>query len=282
MTTTTITLALTAALIATPAATITTREANAQQASGQHGDWQGSVGVVGGSVGSYYGSDARRTLGAPLVGLVYKQRLLIGTTANGGLGGGMEYLVTRGIVRTSLGVSGVERRRENRGDALAGMDDRSGGAYGTASVALRVGPAAAISNTAVGFTREAGIMQTLGLQLGGAVLPRVTVSVAGSATFANRNNMAFDFGITDEQAARRRELIAAGDGRLRDTDGEVFAPEGGFKEMRGTAQLAYAVRGAWRIVGVVSHGRLARDIAESPLARKRDALTAAAGLAYGF
>jgi outer membrane scaffolding protein for murein synthesis (MipA/OmpV family) len=277
MKTTNIILALTTAFIATPAATMP-----AQQPSGQHGDWQGFVGLVGGSVGSYYGSDARRTLGAPLVGLVYKQRLLIGTTTSGGLGGGIEYLVTRGALQTSLGVSGVERRNEDRGDALAGMADRSGGVYGTAAVGLAVGPAAVTSSTAIGFTRDAGVMQTLGLQVGGTVMPRVVVNVGSAVTFANRNNMAFDFGVTDGQAARRRALIAAGDGRLRESDALRFTPEGGFKEMRETAQLAYQLRGAWRAVGVVSHGRLASAVTHSPLARKRDALTVAAGLAYSF
>jgi outer membrane scaffolding protein for murein synthesis (MipA/OmpV family) len=254
----------------------------AQQPAGRHGNWQGSVGMVGGSVGSYYGSDAARTLGAPLVGLVYRNRLLIGTNAGGGLGGGVAWLVTQGKVSTSLGASGVESRPEDHADALAGMDDRSGSAFGTAGVSVRTGPVTAISNTLVGLSSDAGNLQMLGLQLGGQLTTRLSGSIGTAVTFADRKNMQFDFGITDDQAVRRRKLIDAGDDRLRDGDATAFAPKGGFKELRSTVQLAYEIRGAWQGVGVVSHGQLARNVAESPLVRKRDALTVGAGLAYRF
>ena len=253
-----------------------------QQPTGQHGNWHGSVGVIGGFVGSYYGSDAQRTLGAPLVGLVYKQRLLIGSGADGALGAGVQLLVKQGTFGASVGVSGVESRPENRANVLAGMDGRSGSAFGTASLSLRSRGAVAVANTLVGLNREAGVMQTLGLQLGGPIAGRLSGSVGSMVTFADRKNMGFDFGITPEQAARRRDLIQAGDRRLRDGDATAFTPSGGFKELRNTAQLAYALRGAWQAVGVVSEGRLASGVADSPLARKRSATTVAAGLAYRF
>jgi outer membrane scaffolding protein for murein synthesis (MipA/OmpV family) len=262
--------------------TLPLRAILAQEPTGQHGNWQGSVGMVAGSVASYYGSDARRTLGAPLLGLVYKNRLLIGTNASGGLGGGVAWLVKQGTVGASLGLAGVESRPEDHADVLAGMDDRSGSAFGTASFSVRGGPVTAISNTLIGLSSDAGNMEMLGLQLGGPITSRLSGSIGGTVTLADRKNMEFDFGITDEQAARRRKLIDAGDGRLRDGDATAFAPKGGFKELRSTVQLAYAIRGAWQVVGVVSEGRLAHNVAESPLVRKRDALTTAAGLAYRF
>ena len=81
---------------------------------------------------------------------------------------------------------------------------------------------------------------------------------------------------------RRQALIDDGDTRLRAGDAAVFEPKGGFKELRHTAQVAYAIFGSWQAVGVVSEGRLASDLADSPLARKRSAVTAAAGFAYRF
>jgi outer membrane scaffolding protein for murein synthesis (MipA/OmpV family) len=272
-----ITLALSAVLMGTPAAA-----AIAQPASGQHGNWQGTVGVAAASLGSYYGSDARRTLGAPLVGLVYRQRLLIGSSSTSGLGGGVEYLVSRGAIGASLGLSGVEPRPEEQADVLAGMDDRHGAVFATATLSLRAGPAAAASTTLLGLGRNAGVMQMLGLQLGGMFTSRLGASIGGVATFANATNMAFDFGITPGQADRRRELLDAGDGRLRVGDATPFAPEGGLKETRGTIQATYVLRGAWRAIGVLSAGRLSREGAESPLARKRNALTVATGVAYAF
>lgn len=271
-----LTLALTATLIGTSAATVT-----AQQASG-HGNWQGTVGLAAGSLGSYYGSDARRTLGAPLLGIVYGGRLLIGTSATSGLGGGVEYLVKQGTLDASLGLNGVESRREKYADVLAGMDDRDGAVFSTAAISLHLGPATATSTTLLGLGHQAGMMQMFGLQLAGALTPRFAASLGGNVTFANAKNMAFDFGITPGQAEARRELLERGDGRLRAGEATAFAPDRGLKETRATVQAMYVIRGAWRAIGVVSDGRLASDIADSPLARKRNALTVATGIAYAF
>lgn len=84
------------------------------------------------------------------------------------------------------------------------MDDRSGSAFGTASLSVRGGPVTAISNTLIGLSSDAGNMEMLGLQLGGPITSRLSGSIGGTVTLADRKNMEFDFGITDEQAARRR------------------------------------------------------------------------------
>ena len=255
----------------------------AQEPTGQHGNWQGSVGILGGSLASYYGTDARRTLGAPVINLVYRRRLLIGTAAaNGALGAGVQYVVKQGTLGASVGLATVEGRAEDRARGLAGMDDRSGSTFGTASLSLRAGPAVATTTSLIGLTSEAGNMQLLGLQIGGVIAPRLSAGIGSTVTWADRRNMAFDFGITREQAARRRELIDAGDGRLRDGDAIAFTPNGGFKELRHAAQLGYAIYGAWQMVGVVSEGRLAHDVAKSPLARKSDGMTLALGFLYRF
>jgi outer membrane scaffolding protein for murein synthesis (MipA/OmpV family) len=272
-------IALVSSMLLTQPSSATLR---AQDTASVHGHWRGSVGALGGSLASYYGGDARRTLAGPVLGLAYKERLLIGTTTNGGLGGGVEMIVRQGIVGTSLGLTGVEARPEDRGDALAGMDDRSGAVFGTVGLVVRAGLARATATTAVGLRHNAGLLETLGLQVGGTVAPRLVATVGGAATFADRDNMAFDFGITDEQAARRRELIAAGDRRLRAGDTTTFSPKSGLKEMRGTVQLAYTIRGPWQAVGLVSVGSLSRDIADSPLARTRSAVTTAFGVTFGF
>jgi outer membrane scaffolding protein for murein synthesis (MipA/OmpV family) len=270
--------ASTLALLALPV-----RSVAGQETAGQHGNWQGSVGMLGGSLASYYGSDARRTLGAPVINLVYRHRILIGTSAaNGTLGAGVQYIVKDGTLGASVGLATAEGRPEDRARGLAGMDDRSGSAFGTASLFLRAGPAVATTTSLIGLTSEAGNMQLLGMQLAGEIAPRLSAGIGSTVTWADRRNMAFDFGITPEQAARRRELIDAGDGRLRDGDAAAFMPNAGFKELRNTAQLGYAIHGAWQVVGVVSEGRLAHDVAESPLARKSSAMTGALGFVYRF
>lgn len=266
-----------AALMGSPVAPL-----GAQSNSGQSTDWHGTVGIVTGSLESHYGSDARRILGLPFIELNYRDRLFIGSSATGGLGGGAEVLFRRGPVKAALGIAGVERRPEDRADALAGMDDRSGGAFGTAGLAIHAGPAKATANTAIGLGRHAGVVQTLGLQLGAPITRRFLASIGGTVMFADHTNMNFDFGVSEEQAARRRALIAAGDGRLRASDTTAFSAKAGFKEVRATLQMAYALRGSWRAIGLVSAGRLARGVSESPLARQRNATTAGAGFAYGW
>jgi outer membrane scaffolding protein for murein synthesis (MipA/OmpV family) len=214
---------------------------------------------------------------------VYRHRLIIGTSAaNGTLGAGVQYVVKEGMLGGSVGLATAEGRPEDRARGLTGMDDRSGSAFGTATLFLRAGPAVATTTSLIGLDSEAGNMQVLGLQIGGAIAPRLAVGIGSTITWADSRNMAFDFGITREQAARRRELIDAGDGRLREGDATPFMPSAGFKELRHTAQLGYTIYGAWQVVGVVSQGQLAHDVSESPLARKSSAMTSALGFVYRF
>jgi outer membrane scaffolding protein for murein synthesis (MipA/OmpV family) len=270
--------ASTVALLTLPA-----RPLAAQDSSAQHGNWHGSVGMAAGSIASYYGSDARHTLGAPVIDLAFRHRLLIRTTTgNGALGAGIQWIVKDGMLGASVGLAGSESRQENKANGLAGMDDRSASFFGTTSLFLRAGPAVAMSTTMIGLDANAGNMQLLGLQLGGVIAPRLFAGIGSTITWADSKNMAFDFGISSEQAERRRELLDAGDGRLRDGDAVAFAPHAGFKELRQTAQLGYAIYGAWQVVGVVSEGRLGHGAAESPLARQSSAMTTALGFVYRF
>ncbi|HEX5076978.1 MAG TPA: MipA/OmpV family protein [Gemmatimonadaceae bacterium] len=270
--------AWTVALLALPAHPLA-----AQDSTGRERNWHGSVGMAAGSIASYYGSDARRTLGAPVIDLAFRQRLLIRTTtANGALGAGIQWIVKDGALGASVGLAAAESRQEDRANGLAGMDNRSGSVFGTTSLFLRAGPAVAMSTTMIGLDGDAGNMQLLGLQLGGPIAPRLFAGIGSTVTWADHRNMAFDFGITPEQAERRRELLDAGDGRLRDGDAIAFAPHAGFKELRNTAQLGYSIYGAWQVVGVVSDGHLAHGVAESPLARKSSATTTALGFVYRF
>jgi outer membrane scaffolding protein for murein synthesis (MipA/OmpV family) len=256
--------------------------AHAQEPTPRKTNWHGAIGAVAGSLGSYHGSDGRRALGTPLIGLAYKERVLFGTTTGSGLGGGLEVMLRSGGVGASVGLIGVESRPEDRANALAAMGDRSGALFGTFGVVARGGPAKLSATTAVGLDRDAGVAQTLGLLLEKAIIPRFSVSVGGSVTFADEKNMMFDFGVTDEQATRRRALIASGDTRLRASDTTAFSPKAGVKEMRGTIQLMYAIHGPWTATALMSVGQLPDRVTESPLARERRAVTTAVGITYAF
>lgn len=244
--------------------------------------WHGSLGIAVGSVEDYYGRDARRTLAVPLVSMRYREWIGIGASGAGRIGGGVYAYVKRGVVDVAFGLRGIESRPETRANALAGMDDRDGAAFATMGFAARAGLATLTATTAIGVTRDAGAMQMLGVDVGGRVMQRLTARLGWSATFANRENMRFDFGITDVQAARRRALLKAGDKRLRLGDTAAFAPSAGLKEVRGTLQAAYALGGALHLVGLTSLGHLRNDAKDSPLARRRSALAVALGLTRSF
>jgi len=75
-----------------------------------------------------------------VIDLAFRQRLLIRTaTGNGALGAGIQWIVKDGTLGVSVGLAAAESRQENRANSLAGMDDRSGSAFGTTSLFLRVG-----------------------------------------------------------------------------------------------------------------------------------------------
>ena len=251
---------------------------DAQEAQG---NWHGFVGVGGATLGSYYGTDARRDLPFPYLRIEYRDRLYFGASETG-LGGGLGVYLHRGRVDWTVDLAGAEPRRERLADVLAGMGNRKESAFAGTSVTLRYGIASVSASAAAGLADSAGVLGTVRLAMGGAFASRWSVALAGSVTAADRRNMAYDFGVSPEAAARRRALVEAGDRRLRGNESVAFAPRGGVKDVRSTVQLGYALTPRWQMVSVVSAGWLQGDAAASPLARKRSALTAGLGAAWRF
>jgi len=244
-------------------------------------DWHGFVGVGGATLGSYYGGDARRELPFPLFRAEYRNRVYLGASETG-LGGGLGVYLRRGRVDWSVHLAGSETRRERLADVLAGMRDRKESMFGGTSVTMRYGIASAGASIAGALGHRAGVQGTAGITVGGAFASRWSGALSGSATVADRRNMAYDFGISATEAARRHALVAAGDRRLTASEAAQFAPRGGVKDVRSSAQLGYAIAPRWQAVSVVSASWLQGDAAASPLARKRSALTAALGAAWRF
>jgi outer membrane scaffolding protein for murein synthesis (MipA/OmpV family) len=111
---------------------------------------------------------------------------------------------------------------------------------------------------------------------------RWIAGVSTGATFANKDNMAFDFGINSVQSGRRQALIAAGDSRLSMGDGGMYAPKGGLKQAQASTSLGFLITGRTTAMAFASGTRLGREAANSPLTRKRNGVIAGLGIAYGI
>jgi outer membrane scaffolding protein for murein synthesis (MipA/OmpV family) len=218
----------------------------------------------------------------PVAQLEYKGRLFLGGSQSGVGGGIGAYVVRTSALTVDVSLMGAESRPEGRGDALAGMGKRGAASFAGTGLSYRLGTVTASAGLSVGLGDDEGAFGTVGIATERMLARRWVGSVSTGATFANEKNMAFDFGVTGEQATRRRALIAAGDPRLHAIDGSAYAPEAGLREMRGAATLAYLLTERSRVVAFAQGTHLSRDAARSPLVRERNGVATGMALAYGF
>ena len=238
------------------------------------------IGVV--TLPRYTGSDESRVVPMPIVELEYRGRLFLGGSPDGVAPGLGVHLVRTSALTWDVGLAGSEARSEGRGDALAGMGKRSAAAFATTGVGYRLRFVQASAGLAAGLGEDAGSYGTLGL---GSELPLARRWVGGMATgvtVADARNMAYEFGVTPEQSARRQALLDAGDPRLDGVDVGAYAPAGGVKHMRGSASLAYLLSPRSRVVLFAQGTRLSGEAARSPLVRARTSATTGLAIGWGF
>jgi outer membrane protein len=242
----------------------------------------GFAGVAVVALPRYAGSDEYRVRPVPIGQLEYKGRVYVGgsqTTLGPALGA---YVVRTPSLTWDVSVSGAESRPESRGDALAGMGKRSGASFVTTGLAYRLGVVTATAGGALGLGKDEGSFGTLGLGTELPVAPRWVAGVSTGVTFADARSMAFDFGVTREQSAARRTLLAAGDPRLRGIDVAAYAPGAGLKDVRGGVSLAYLLTPRSRVVLFAQGSRLSDEAARSPLVRARTGAMTGAAIGWGF
>jgi outer membrane scaffolding protein for murein synthesis (MipA/OmpV family) len=230
----------------------------------------------------YLGSDQDRVLPIPILGVSYRNRVFLGASPSGvGAGLGVN-LIQAGGLTVMAGLGGSEPRPEDRADALAGMDDRRLGFAAISGVSYRYGPLNAGLSLSAGLRDNAGLSGTGNLGLTLPALPRTFLTLGGSLTVADRDAMAFDFGISALEASRRSALIAAGDSRLRPGDGTPYRPEGGVRDVSANASLAYLLSPRWSLFGFGSVTRLSDAAARSSLVRRRTGWSTGAGFTVGL
>jgi outer membrane scaffolding protein for murein synthesis (MipA/OmpV family) len=272
-----------AAILALAAIGATPDTARAQDAgTPARSNLTGFVGLAVVALPRYTGSDEYRVLPVPIGQLEYRGRIYLGG-AQGGTGPGVgAHLVRTPSLTWDVGLSGAGARSERRGEALAGMGRRSGASFATTSVAYRLAFVQATAGVAVGLGHTEGSYGTVGLGTELPIARRWVVGASTGATFADARHMAFDFGVTGEQSAARRALLAAGDARLRGIDVGAYAPRAGLKETRSAASLTYRLTERSRVVLFAQSATLSGAAARSPLVRARSGAMTGAALGYGF
>jgi MipA family protein len=255
--------------------------AGAQSGSSSKKSWSGSYGLGVAAMPRYSGSDEYRVRPMPLAQLEYKGRLFLGgTQSSEGIALGA-YIARSSSFGWSMEFATDGQRREKHADALAGMGNRTISSYVGTTLRYTVGIFTATAGVGTGMGDDIGTQGTASL---GAtkMIGRWMGSVTGGAAFADRKNMAFDYGIDAAQAVERQTLIDNGDPRLSLADAGTFDPDGGLKDTRLSVSLGYTMTQRTTALFFASGRRLSDEAAKSPIARKRDGGSLGMGIMVGF
>jgi outer membrane scaffolding protein for murein synthesis (MipA/OmpV family) len=254
----------------------------AAQAQMKTDNWSGNIGISTVALPSYAGSNQYRVKAFPILSLEYKQRAYLGG-AMGGTGAGAGVYVIRNPTFTwSTEISGAPERFERYGDGLAGMGRRGAATYAGSNVSFQLGAVTAGAGVQLGLGNDEGSTASLALSTKHNYGHRWMLGLSTGATFANSESMAYDFGVSPEQAARRQALIAAGDSRLDWRDAGSYDPGSGLKQAQASLSLGYLMREHVTALAFANVSRLGSEAADSPLARNRNAIVGGLGIAYGF
>ena len=271
-----------AALIPAAVVVLVPEIATAQNPQNQTKNWNSQIGVSTAVLPTYMGSNQYQVKVLPIFSLEIKERIYVGG-AMGGTGAGTGvYLVRNPVFTLSTGITGAPVRKESYGDGLAGMGRRGAATYAQSNVSYQLGSVTAGAGVSIGLGHDEGSTAALNLATKHVIGRRFIVGLSTGATFANSENMVYDFGVSSDQAVRRQSLIAAGDSRLHADEGLAYAPKEGLKQAQVSTTLGYLINPRTTVIGFAMGSRLGTEASDSPLARQRNSLVAGLGLAFGI
>ena len=254
----------------------------AAQAQTKNDNWSGTIGLMTVAMPSYLGSNQYRVKALPLLQMEYRNRAYFGGST-GGTGAGVGYYIVRNsAVTVSTEIAGSPDRLERHGDGLAGMGKRSSGTFAGSNVSYQVGSLTAGAGVQVGLGKDEGSTASLALSTKHYYAQKWMLGLSTGATFANRQNMEYEFGVSSEQATRRQALIQGGDSRLDWTDAGSYDPGNGLKQATASVSLGYLMRKNVTAMAFANGSRLGSQASDSPLARQRNSIVGGVGMAYGF
>jgi outer membrane scaffolding protein for murein synthesis (MipA/OmpV family) len=244
--------------------------------------WSSQLGISTVVMPTYAGSNRYRTRVFPIFALEFKERVYVGGAMGGtGAGTGL-YVVRNPTLSWSAGISGAPERKESHGDGLAGMGRRGGATFAATDASYKFGSILAGAGVQVGLGGSEGSTASLNLSTKKVYGRRWIAGLSTGATFANSENMAYDFGVSPVQAGRRQSLIASGDSRLHADEGVAYMPKEGLKQANVSTSLGYMLTPRTSVMGFAMGTRLGKEAAESPLARQRNSIVGGLGIAFGI
>jgi len=244
--------------------------------------WEISLGAGAVVTPSYAGAEESRLMPIPITQITWRGRVYLGSSATGQGAGLGAYIIRSRHFQMAAEAGFLYDRPADRADALAGMEDRD--LVGTASVALAysLGPIQATIGATHGLNDNAGTLGTAGLSFTQALGERTSATLGAGATFADRRQMRWDFGVTRTEAARRQALIDQGDDRLHADEGRPYSPDAGLRNLSASLSVMQGISDHWALFGFGSFEWLSDEAEKSPLVRKREQFSGGAGLGYRF
>lgn len=229
---------------------------------------------------AFLGSETRRKLVVPLFSATFDGKYYIGSSYTG-LGGGVGmFLHKDSSMVWSLGLGGDIPRKEEYAPELQGMGDRPAGIYANSGAAWHDGIFHVSTGIAVGLRSDEGSMARVDVGIGGLIAPRWFGSFGVNATLANAQQNAYDYGISDAQAATRAALIASGASSLFPGEAGPFTPSGGWQRTGFGGVLSYLFSPNWALSAFAGQGRLRGSVLDSPLIRTNRGTTFGLFLSY--
>lgn len=248
-------------------------------------DWSLSLGLAPLTFPKYLGAGGNRFVAFPLVDLEYRGRVYVGASRLGvGLGQGLGVYALRSPEwRWSFDLDVTDRRPESRGDALAGLGDRPRGLFLGSSLTWRCHRVATTLGVAHGLRDGAGTLGVLRVELSGDLGEGPWFGSLGAALRGgDAQNLAYDFGISDAQAAARADLVAAGDPRLTDAEAGPYHPGAGLRDLSASASLGRRLGERFRAFTFGNASFLQARARRSPLVERDVNLVAGLGFSCRF
>ncbi|MBL0210817.1 MAG: MipA/OmpV family protein [Holophagaceae bacterium] len=244
--------------------------------------WSFKAGAMAMTGPAIPGSDTERNIAMPMLSAEYDGRYFFGSSrVSVGAGLGMHLLKSRSFT-WDLGLGYSERRVEDRADELAGMGDRTAAIWVGTAMKYRLGPLSAGLTLATGMRSEVGSRSTLELAYRTRIAEHWFAGMTASAVFGDAKNLSYDFGVSEEQSARRQGLLASGDSRLKTGEGASYTPGAGLRELQAGIFAGFSPDRSLRYFLMLRGTKLQGDAASSPLVRKPETLSAGFGFTYQF
>lgn len=234
-------------------------------ARAEESDFDVVLGLGGGVVPRYEGSDRVRVWPLPVIDVTWRDRLFLST--RNGLG---FYAINRESFQLGAGV-GYQIGREESDDRrnLDGLGDIDDAAQGKVFARYRWGSGIALSaEVSRIFGGSDGTQADLKLEYPFAVTERLTVTPNLYASWADDDYMEAYFGVSSEQA--------------ENSGLPVYAAEAGFKNVGGGFDIRYMPGRHWMFGLHLGAGYLLDDVADSPVVQEKVQPFGFVSIAYRF